>query len=196
MRSDLAQSGVLAYLTSHAINDKSIVAKYELGYVAEPLPGDEMYHGRLAVPYLSRNGVVSIKFRRLGETGTKYLYHKGQRPRLFNTIAYFEADDTLGLCEGEIDAIVATERLGVPTIGIPGVDTWMEQADSWKPIFKDFRTVLMFADGDDAGHNLADAVSESIGTRLRVVACTPGQDVASTVASGDFDHLLVNIQGA
>lgn len=176
-------------MEDHGINDFRTVEKYRLGYVADPLPGDEGFHGRIAIPYLSKTGVVNIKFRRIGEQGPKYLYHPGQKHRLYNTNVYHTAEHTIGLCEGEIDAIVATERLRVPTMGIPGSKAWQGNASSWRPIFKDFRRVFVFADGDDAGSNLASEVAESLGFRARVVQCDPGFDVASTVTKGDLDRL-------
>lgn len=189
MRNVNGSGGVRAYLTEHGIGEYAIASKYRLGYVAEPLQGDQYYAGRLAIPYLSRSGPVSIKFRRLGDHGAKFLYHAGQKHRLYNTTVYHEADSTIGICEGEIDAIVATERLGIPTLGIPGAKAWQEKANIWRPIFKDFRRVWVFADGDDAGMGLASDVAESLGWRARIVQCDPGEDVSSTVASGRADSL-------
>lgn len=143
----------------------------------------------LAIPYLSPRGVKAMKFRRLGEEGPKYNSHHGQKPRLYNPAAFFAADNAIGLCEGEIDAIVATERLGCPTMGIPGSDTWSRMASVWSPVFKDFRTVYVFADGDDAGKRLASDVAETLGWRVRLVECDRGEDVASMVRAGYADKL-------
>lgn len=143
----------------------------------------------LAIPYLSRAGTVAIKFRRLGDTGPKYGQHHGQKNRLYNAPAYFQAGESIGLCEGEIDAIVATERLDIPTMGIPGADSWSKMSAVWGPVFKDFRTVFVFADGDDPGKRLAGDVAESLGWRARIVTCDPEEDVASMVAAGNKDKL-------
>jgi DNA primase len=189
MRDPNVSAGAIAYLTEHGIGEYAIASKYRLGYVAEPLPGDERFLGTLAIPYLSRTGPVAIKFRRLGDSGPKYGQHNGQKSRLYNAPAYFDADQTIGICEGEIDAIVATERLGIPTMGIPGVDTWSKMASVWGPVFKDFRRVLVFADGDEPGKRLAGDVAESLGWRARIVQCDAGEDVASTVAAGNAEVL-------
>lgn len=189
MRSQKDHDGVRAYLTDHGINEWEIVAKYQIGYVAEPLPGDESFRGRLAIPYLMPKGTASIKFRRIGEHGAKYLYHPGQKHRLYNVRAYHEAEHVIGITEGEIDAIVATERLGIPTVGVPGSKGWSQNGSIWRPVFKDFRRVWVFADGDDAGTGFASEVAESIGDRARIVQCDPTMDVASQVAQGDIDKL-------
>lgn len=183
-------------MTEHSIMDPAVVDKYQLGYVAEPLPGDEMYVGRLAIPYLGKGGVASIKFRLLEGSGPKYLHHKGQKPRLYNTQAYHKAHHTIGLCEGEVDAIVATERLDIPTMGVPGVDTWQARKDVWSPLFRDFRLVVVFVDGDDAGGRLGDDVAESLGTRARIVHCDPGQDVSSMTVAGHAVKLRQLARGA
>lgn len=184
--------GVIGYLHSHAVSYQTAMS-YRLGFVRSPLSGDEGFTGSLSIPYLNRGGSVSsIKFRRFSSDGPKYLYHTGQRPRLYNTRAYFMADDMIGITEGEIDAIVATEVIGVPSIGIPGAEMWQEHADVWGPVFKDFRTVIMFADGDPPnaktglrpGRELARRVAETLGWRCRVVECPEGEDVSSMAASG------------
>ena len=182
-------AGAQAYLTEHGIGEYAVARKYRLGYVAEPLQGDKSFAGRLAIPYLSKSGPVSIKFRRLGDSGAKFLYHTGQKHRLYNSAAYYDADTTIGICEGEIDAIVATERLGVPTMGIPGAGAWQEKADIWSPVFKDFRRVWIFADGDEPGTNLANDIASSLGWRARIVQCAAGEDVGSMVAAGRADEL-------
>ena len=188
--------GVIPYLTSHGIGYQ-VALDYKLGVVATPLMYDEDFTGMLAIPYLTPHGVSAIKFRRLAAEGPKYMAHKGQKARLYNVAAYFAADDMIGLAEGEIDAISATERLGVPTMGIPGSEMWQANKGTWAPIFKDFRTVLIFADGDPInkqtglrpGEELAKAVSETIGWRAKVIQCPEGEDVSSLIASGNIGFL-------
>lgn len=159
--------------------------------MAEPLPGDEQFRGMLAIPYLTHGGTRGIKFRNL--TGKpKFLHHPGQKARLFNVEAYFAADDTIGIAEGELDAIVATERLGVPTLGIPGAENW--RADIWGPLFKDFGRVIVFADGDDAGRRAAARITETIGWRAVVVQCPDGEDISSMAAQNRTDELMARIR--
>lgn len=184
-------NGAIRYMTNHGIGEYWVADKYRLGFVADPLPGDERFKGMLSIPYLTGRGVRAIKYRRLANgDGPKYTQHQGQKPRLYNSDAFFRADNSIGLCEGEIDAIVASERLGIPTMGIPGSNIWSQMAQYWTPIFKDFRTVFVFADGDDAGKSLAGDVAESLGWRARLVYCEPGEDVASMVVAGLAEKLI------
>lgn len=161
--------------------------KYQLGYVGSPLPGDEHLRGSISIPYLSPSGVVSMKFRVLNDGGAKYIKHKGHKNRLFNTGAYFSAGEVLGISEGELDAISATEFLNVPTIGVPGVEGWKE---SWRYTLRDFSIIYLFADGDLPGRGFAAEMAERIGWRARVIPCAEGEDVSSMVASGRVAELL------
>lgn len=191
MRDPNASIGAIRYLTDHAIGEFWIAERYALGFVAEPLPGDEKFTGMMSIPYLHGSKVRALKFRKLSNgDGPKYGQHHGQKPRMYNANAFYAADNVIGICEGEIDAIVATERLGIPTMGIPGSDVWSKMSEVWSPVFKDFRTVFVFADGDDAGRRFAGDVAESLGWRARLVYCEPGQDVSSMVNAGLKDKLL------
>jgi hypothetical protein len=196
---------VTGYLRSHAVypapgdDAYRLVRNYRLGYVGRPLQGDEAYTGALAIPYLTPTGVASIKFRMLGNgDGAKCLHHTGQKPRLYNTLAYFAADDVIGITEGEIDALIATELLGLPSVGIPGAEMWKgENADMWGPVFRDFQRVIVLADGDAInpatglrpGRELAKRIVETLGWRVTVVECPEGEDVSSMAAVGRLEEL-------
>lgn len=193
----MSQSGVdgsRAYLTDHGIAERRIVEKYGLGFVAEPLPGDERFEGMLAIPYLHGDTVVAIKYRNLSGHGPKYAQHHGQKPRLYNADAFFLADHVIGIAEGEPDSVAASERLGVPSFGCPGVDVWGKMSTVWRPIFKDFQHVMIFADGDEAGKGFAAQVAEDIGWRARIVQCPDGEDVGSMCAAGRTEELRAKCQ--
>jgi hypothetical protein len=181
-------------LTDHGIFSPRIVSTYRLGVVDNPLSGDERFKDMLVIPYLSKAGVKAIRFRNLGEGKPKFAQHAGQSARLYNVAAYFRADETIGLAEGEIDAIAATECLGVPTIGIPGAEMWTAHRAIWAPIFKNFSRVLIFRDGDQAGQDLADAVTESLKYRARVISPPAGEDVSSMIAAGREKELTEKIK--
>jgi hypothetical protein len=194
--SDDTVKAARAYLREHGLESFDIAKRYRLGAVIDPLPGDERYEGMLCIPYLTRRGgVKAIKYRNLSGDGPKMAQYAGQEARLFNPDAWFLASDRIGLGEGEIDAIAATERLGIPTWGVPGVETWLAHEQTWKLVFRDFPVVFMFAHGDPVneltglrpGRELAKAVSASLGDRVRVIECPEGEDVASMVAAGKAD---------
>lgn len=184
------------YLTEHGINDRGIVRAYRLGVVIDPLPGDEPFRGMLCFPYMSPlGGVKVIRYRALSDSGPKIAQYTNQEARLYNTSAVLTADRSIGIAEGEADAIAATECLGMPTVGIPGVETWTAHERVWRLAFRDFRIIWMLADGDvpdktsgrRPGRELAKAVSVSVSsadTEVRVIECPESEDVSSMVAAG------------
>lgn len=188
-------------MTEHgitALDHPRIVDKYQLGVVIEPLPGDEGFAGMLVFPYLTKHGVKALKFRRLDGGKPKNLVPEGQKVRLYNPNAYFDATGVVGLAEGEADAIAATEVLGVPTLGIPGAEDWKAYKRIWAPLFKNFQKVLVFTDGDPINENtglrpgeeLGKAIRESLTWRVKIVKCPEGEDVSSMVASNRADELV------
>jgi hypothetical protein len=167
--------------------DFAIAGKYQLGFVSRPLPGDERFQGMLAIPYLTPAGARGLKFRSLSAGGGKYAKHSGEKNRLYNAPAYFVAGNVIGLSEGEMDAIAATEHLGVPTLGVPGVEGWKKP---WRQVFLDFSQVWVFGDGDTPGRDFASEMCEAIGDRARIVQCPDHEDVSSMVAAGRGAELL------
>ena len=182
------------YLTERGIFTNRVIGEYGLGVVLNPLAGDERFQGMLSIPYQTRNGVKALKFRNLNAGAKpKYAQRAGQEVRLYNTKAYFAATDVIGIAEGEMDAIVATEHLGIPTIGIPGAEMWKAHKEFWAPVFRNFQKVLVFRDGDDAGKSLAEAVTDSLGYRCRVIDPPDGEDVGSMVGSGRTAELSAKL---
>lgn len=189
------------YWTSHGIAPErhfEIVTKYRIGVVIDPLNGDEAFKGMLSIPYITRNGVKAVKYRNLTDSKPKNLVPEGQKVRLYNTNAYFDADEVVGIAEGEADSLVATEVLGIPTLGVPGSEDWKAYRRVWSPLFKNFQKVLVFTDGDPInpntglrpGEELGKAIRESLSWRARIVKCPEGEDVSSMVAAGKADELI------
>lgn len=187
----MSLDGAIAYLREHAI-DQRIAAKYRLGFVAQPLPGDERFFGMLSIPYITPEGVRSIKYRNLSGGDVKYAQHKGQLGRPYNAQAYFDAAETIGIAEGEIDAIAATEHLKIPTLGIAGVEAWKKE---WTSLLKDFTRVLLFGDGDKAGREFSAEMADMLGWRGQIVPMPDGEDVSSLAAAGWLDLVTTSIRG-
>lgn len=179
-------------MTDHGVvtTNANTVKLYQLGVVIDPMPGDERFKGWLSIPYLTPRGVKGIRFRNLSGNEPKIGQHNGQSGRLFNTKAYFADTPVIGIAEGEIDAIVATERLGLPTMGVPGASMWAAHKAIWAPLFKNFSTVLVLRDGDQAGKDLADQITETLKLRARVVDMPEGEDVSSMVAKDRAEELI------
>lgn len=182
------------YLDDHGL-DADAAKRFQLGVVEMPAPDDAKFAGCLVIPYLTRSGVKSIKYRCVADHDHhalkhgKYGQHAGQPPRLYNPAAFFEADGTIGICEGEVDAAVATVSVGVPSLGVPGVDNWDANSSVWKRTLDDYDRVVIFADGDKAGIGMARTIAEDLGKKALIIRCEDGQDVSSTVAAGNAQEL-------
>lgn len=176
------------------------IDEHLLGFVADPLPGHEMYRGMLSVPYVrpSFDGsrvIASVRFRcirpdceHLGHG--KYNTVPGDRPRLYNTGALLRADRFIAVTEGEIDALTST-FCGLPAVGIPGAQMWQ---DVWRAPFLGFETVFILADGDDAGMKFAERIATKLGN-AKIIPCPPGHDVNSVVLQRGPQAFMERILG-
>lgn len=161
------------------------VENFLLGYVADPLPGHEMFKGFLAIPYVRWSqdqvwSIVSIRFRCITDHDHrghgKYMTTPGDRPRLYNTLALLKDSSRIAITEGEIDAITA-QASGIPAVGVPGAQAWQEY---FKEPFLGYRQVFVLADGDEAGMSFANTVASSM-SNARVIPSPEGMDVNSFV---------------
>lgn len=143
----------VSYLLGRGLSREAI-AEYKLGTVTGEVSGYSDYEGMVSIPYLTlRGGVCAIKARQPHDCTdacehSKYLQPAGES-RLFNPIALEKADrlGVAGLCEGEFDSMILTSMCGIPTVGIPGTDTWHKHSE-WPRIFRGYRRVLYFRDND------------------------------------------------
>lgn len=165
------------YLASRGLN-RQVAATTRLGYVTadNAMVGHEQYVGRLAIPYLTPNGPVDIRFRNLADDDApKYLSRPGADPHIYNVLAFQADEDYIAVCEGEIDAMTANYMCSIPTVGLPG-------ASSWKPFyaraFMDYRRVFVLADGDQAGRDMGKKIAQQIDVAT-VVSMPDGHDVNS-----------------
>lgn len=115
--------------------------------MGNPLPGDDLFKDRLAIPYLTPSGTVAMKFRSIDDTEPRFLTFTGtSMKRLYNTSVLLEPHLTVYLCEGEPDTWTA-HLCGLPCVGVPGVNNWDKRNAR---IFRN-RRVIVLADGDDSG---------------------------------------------
>lgn len=178
------------YLASRGITD---VPQFGLGYVSDPLHGHEIYRGCLSIPYMRHSpwrgwSVASIRFRRIDGGDPKYWTQKGDKPRLFNTVALTRYHKDIAITEGELDAIAA-EIAGVPAIGVPGANNWKT---FHRELFLGYRIVNILSDGDEAGLKFADAVRATL-PNARIIPMPDGMDVNSLVLSQGKEALLERI---
>src|SRR5690625_5163562 len=124
-QSQLDTEGI-EYLQARGVTEEAC-SSHRLGRVTHPLPGDEEFEGRISIPYLTKAGVVAIKFRDItGESGIKYHAPEGQKSRLYNARALDEFPETIVICERELDAVIMHSVVGIPAVGAAGVSVWKE----------------------------------------------------------------------
>lgn len=147
----------------------------QLGLVVEPLPGHDMYTGRLAIPYVTQAGTVDIRFRSIGPQEPKYMGLPGNETRMYNVNAILTADAMIAVCEGEIDTMTLHYKTGINAVGIPGVNNWKQH---YRKLLQDFETIVIFADGDQPGQEFAKKLSREI-SGIMVINMPEGEDVNS-----------------
>lgn len=163
-----------------------------LGYVDAPDAEHEDMRGRLAIPYLvPRGGPVGMKFRCIADHSCddvghpKYLAHIGMGQRLFGVNALSAPGETIGITEGELDAVVLTDVAQIPAVAVPGVKGWR---DEWRHLFEGFPRVLIFGDGDKDGRAFAGKLAELI-HGSRAVHMPDQHDITSYVLEHGADAL-------
>lgn len=183
------------YLDSRGIS-LDVAQRWRLGVVVDPLPNHDLYAGRLAIPYRTPAGPSGIVFRctqqhdHKEKNCAKYMAEPGERRGLFNVHALQSDTSVLVLCEGEIDALSVTALAGVPAVGIPGATTWQPH---WSYCFDGFDEVVLVADGDDAGKNMAKTVRSAL-SNLRVVILPNGEDCNSYITAHGVDKFRERIE--
>jgi DNA primase len=142
--------------------------------VVEPEPEhvDLYVAGRLAIPYITRAGVVNMRFRAMDASEPKYLGLPDAKPRLYGVESLFDPSPIVGITEGELDRNILVQ-CGIPAVGCPGVSTWM---DYHPALFAGYDRVLIFADGDDAGKAFAKRVRKDLDNGV-TVTMPDGMDV-------------------
>lgn len=139
--------------------------------------------GWLSIPYRVVNGVAGFKFRRVADTpGPKYMAPLHQPARLFNAIDLQRQSDVVAICEGELDAVLASQLL--PAVGVPGVKNWQSH---FQRLFTGYRRVLVLADNDEGkkedsnpGMELAAKILQEV-EHAELIPLPPGMDVNSVI---------------
>jgi DNA primase len=163
--------------------------KMRLGVVLEPLTGHEAYINRLAIPYLTRSGVVDLRFRSMDLSEPKYMGISGATTHLYNVGSFFKASSHISICEGEIDTITLDTVCGIPAVGVPGVNNWKKH---YTRLLSDFERLFLFADGDNAGAEFGKMLAKEL-PNLTVVAMPDGEDVNSMYLKHGVDFFQQKI---
>jgi len=166
--------------------------KARLGVVLEPLTGHEAYVNRLSIPYITRSGVVDLRFRSLDLSEPKYMGLTGATTHLYNVGALFRASSQIAICEGEIDTITLDFACGIPAVGVPGVNNWKKH---YSRLLQDFDKVFLFADGDNAGNEFGKTLARELGN-LTIVNMPEGEDVNSMYRTHGAEYFMKKIEAA
>jgi DNA primase len=185
--STLVASPADEYLASRGITPQAR-DKFKLGYVEDPLEGHERFRGRLAIPYLTPMGPVGMRYRTLDPEGDpKYDSEAGQRTALYNVRDLHRSEPWIAVCEGELDTVVMSGVVGVPAIGIPGVEHWSKNGGIWSRLLQDYETVYVVCDPDKAGQKAVKQIAAQV--ENPVVIDLPG-DVNETYQDKGSDWIL------
>jgi hypothetical protein len=184
--------GALPYLEARGITE-AIARSENLGFVKSPILGHGPATGRLAIPYITDAGPISMNFRciedhdcKLVDKHSKYWKPAGMPSRLYGVQDYFTDSLSLHVTEGELNRLVLRYHLKLPAFGIPGATNWKP---SWKRIFKDFDHVIHWSDGDPAGDGMAKKLAKELGQTYKQVRMPDKQDVNSLFLEKGVEHL-------
>ena len=146
-----------------------------LGVVEEAEIGHETFQGRLSIPYITKTGVVDIRFRSLNPAvEPKYMGMTGAETKMYNVLDIERAGDYIGICEGEIDTLTLSSLVGIPCVGVPGANSWKKH---YTRLLADFERVFVFADGDQPGKEFATSLAREL--PVTIIQLPDGQDVNS-----------------
>jgi DNA primase len=147
--------------------------------VTDPAPGHEHAVNALSIPYLTKSGVVGIKFRKTDGGQPKYIWPTGQKIGMFNVNDLSLDTETMCICEGEIDTIILSGMCGIPAVGVAGVTQWKD----WFPMMLEgYKRIFVFADNDvkedgrNPGMELAKRIKEDLNSAV-VVNLPENKDV-------------------
>lgn len=159
---------------------EEVAALYMLGSVTDPMNGHEMADGWISIPYITAmNHCVGFKFRRLDDGKPKYGSPTGQKAHLYNVSDVLPLSPYIVICEGELDAVVTSGMLGIPAVGVPGVQAWKPH---FHKLFGGYETVFVVGDNDvkedgsNPGADFAKRVANEI-LNSQIVTLPPGMDI-------------------
>ena len=162
------------YLASRGIT-REAARMARFGVVEEPEIGHEAFQGRLSIPYITKTGVVDLRFRSLNPAvEPKYMGLTGAETKMYNVLDIEKAGNFIGVCEGELDTITLSTCIGIPCVGVPGANRWKKH---YTRLLADFERVFVFADGDQPGKEFAASLSREL--PVTIVQLPDGEDVNS-----------------
>lgn len=161
-----------------------------LGVVVEPETGHEAFVGRLSIPYITKSGVVDLRFRSLNPAvEPKYMGLTGAETKMYNVLDVEKAGDFIGVCEGELDTLTMSYCIGIPCIGVPGANSWKRH---YTRLLADFERIFVFADGDQPGTEFARSLAREL--PVTIVQFPDGEDVNSVYVRYGSDYIQKKVE--
>ena len=155
------------------------------GVVVEPEIGHEAFSGRLSIPYITKTGIVDLRFRSLNPAvEPKYMGMTGAETKMFNVLDIERAGNYIGVCEGELDTVTLSSCVGIPCVGVPGANSWKKH---YTRLLADFERVYVFADGDQPGKEFATSLAREL--PVTIVSMGDGEDVNSAYVKYGADYI-------
>ena len=192
---DLVDEPTLKYLEGRGISEE-VAALYSLGTVTDPIPGHEMHEGWLSIPYITAGNIcVGFKFRRLDDGKPKYGSPMGQKAHLYNVTDITKPSSTIVVCEGELDTVIVSGVLGIPAVGVPGVQAFKPH---FAKLLGGYETVFIVGDNDvkedgtNPGAEFARRVASEV-MNSQIVQLPPNTDINDYYLQNGYDaarHLL------
>ena len=157
-----------------------VAAKFQLGTVTDPLNGHELYEGWISIPYITALGnCVGFKFRRLDDGKPKYGSPTGQKAHLYNVSDVTVMSKHIVVCEGELDTVIVSGVLGIPAVGIPGVQAWKPH---FSRLLSGYDSIYIVGDNDvkedgsNPGADFAKRVHQEVLNGV-IVSLPPNMDI-------------------
>jgi DNA primase len=159
---------------------EEVAARFQLGTITDPINGHEMYEGWISIPYITASGsCVGFKFRRLDDGKPKYGSPTGQKAHLYNVTDILLASPYVVVCEGELDTVITSGVLGIPAVGVPGVQAWKPH---FSKLFNGYDTIYVVGDNDikEDGSNPGAEFAKRVASEIinsSIVTLPPGLDI-------------------
>lgn len=179
----------LVALAERGISEE-VAARFQLGTITDPINGHEMYEGWISIPYITAlNDCVGFKFRRVDEGKPKYGSPLGQKAHLYNVTDILVQSPYVVVCEGELDTVITSGVLGIPAVGVPGVQAWKPH---FPKLFNGYDTVYVVGDNDvkEDGSNPGADFSKRVANEIlnsQIVQLPPGMDINDYYLANGFD---------
>lgn len=123
----------------------------------------------ITIPVFDNAGVlINIRHRRDPDKseGQKYWNEKGGKAALFNIQALTEKTDSILICEGEFDVMMAEQNGFSAVCGTAGAGTFKEE---WVHLFDGIKQIYLCFDTDEAGRTGAARAASMLGSRVKLV---------------------------